>query len=177
MKFWAKSILAISTLPVAVIAQQPSPNSMVRTWTAATVSPPATIKDALWLEGDWEGALDGGGMQQCTAFTPTKGHMPGFARGWGQDGTIWFYEINDLIEINGTLEFRVKHFSGDLAGWEDKNDFVRHRLIERTDKAIYFDGLTAVKEGPNHYTVYVRITDGERKGQVLVVHQTRTPKH
>jgi len=41
---------------------------------------------------------------------------------------------------------------------------------------MYFDGLTLVEEGPEHYTAYVRITDGEKKGQVLVVHQTRMSK-
>ena len=41
---------------------------------------------------------------------------------------------------------------------------------------MYFDGLTIVKEGTEHYTIYVRITEGERKGQILVVHQTRVAK-
>src|SRR5271170_1840324 len=140
MNLWLKTILLLSAMPIVAIAQQPSPSSMVRTWTEATVSPAASIKDMLWLVGDWEGELDGG-MQQHTAFSPTKGHMPGFARGWGQDGAIWFYEINDFIEVNGSLEFHVKHFSGDLAGWEGKDDFVRHRLIEVAKNVMYFDGL------------------------------------
>jgi hypothetical protein len=175
MKFWQKFILLLCAMPIAAIAQEPSPNSMVRTWTDGAVSPAATIHDVLWFVGDWEGELEGG-MQQSTTFSPTKGHMPGFARGWGQDGSIWFYEINDFIEVNGSIEFRVKHFSGDLEGWEGKSEFVRHRLIEMTNKVIYFDGLTVVKEGPEHYTVYVRITEGEKKGQVIVVHQTRVSK-
>jgi hypothetical protein len=45
-----------------------------------------------------------------------------------------------------------------------------------TNRVMYFDGLTLVKEGPEHFTVYVRITDGEKKGQILVVHQTRVSK-
>jgi hypothetical protein len=147
---------------------------MMRTWTEGTVSPAATIKDLHWLEGNWEGPLEGG-MQQYAVFTPTKGHMPGFARGWGQDGSIWFYEINDFVEVNGTIEFHVKHFSGDLAAWEG-SEYVRHRLIEVTNKVIYFDGLTIVNEGPDHMTAYARIEGGERKGQVLVVHQTRVSK-
>jgi hypothetical protein len=148
---------------------------MVRTWTDGSVSPAAKINDIRWLVGEWKGNLEGG-MQQYTAFQPVGGHMPGFSRGWGQDGSIWFYEINDMVEVNGSLEFRVKHFSGDLANWEEKNEFVRHRLIQRTDRALYFDGLTIVKEGMDHFTVYVRITDGDRKGRILVVHQTRASK-
>jgi hypothetical protein len=63
-----------------------------------------------------------------------------------------------------------------LAPMEGRSEFVRHRLIELTNRVMYFDGLTLVKEGPEHYTVYVRIADGEKKGQVLVVHQTRMSK-
>ena len=103
--------------------------------------------------------------------------MPGIARGWGSDGSNWFYEINDFVEVNGSLEFRVKHFSGDLAAWEGKNDYVRHRLIELASQTVYFDGLTIVKEGAEHFTLYLRITEGERKGQTLIVHQTRVSEH
>jgi Domain of unknown function (DUF6265) len=175
MKLWQKSILLLCSVQITAIAQQHSPDSMVRSWTDGIVSPAATIDDVRWLVGDWEGKLEGG-MQQHTAFVPTKGHMPGFARGWGQDGSIWFYEINDFIEVNGSLEFRVKHFSGDLAGWEGRSEFVRHRLIEVTNNVMYFDGLTIVKEGPEHYTVYVRTTDAEKKSHVLVVRQARVSK-
>jgi len=175
MKFWQNCILILCAVPIAALAQESSPNSMVRIWTDGAVSPAATINDMLWLVGDWEGKLEGG-MQQHTAFPPTKGHTPGFARGWGQDGSIWFYEVNDFIEVNGSIEFRVKHFSGDLAGWEGRDEFVRHRLIQVSNRVMYFDGLTLVEEGPEHYTAYVRITDGEKKGQVLVVHQTRMSK-
>jgi hypothetical protein len=138
MRLWPKSVLLLCAASMVIIAQEPPPISMVRTWTDSAVSPPATIKDMDWLVGEWEGKLEGG-MQQHIAFPPVGGHMPGFARGWGQDGSIWFYEINDLIEANGSLEFRVKHFSSDLAGWEGRSEFVRHRLIEMTDKAVYFD--------------------------------------
>src|SRR5579862_5321342 len=120
MNSWRKGILLLCVIAIAAIAQEPSPNSspnsMMRSWTDGTVSPAATIKDMHWLVGNWEGPIEGG-MQQYTVFKPTKGHMPGFARGWGQDGSVWFYEINDFIEVDGTIEFRVKHFTGDLAGW------------------------------------------------------------
>ena len=64
-----------------------------------------------------------------------------------------------------------------LAGWEGKDDFVRHRLIAVTNRVMSFDGLTLVPEGPEHYTVYLWITDGPNKGQVLAVHQTRVSRH
>ena len=175
MTLWQKSILLVCSLSMVTLAQSPPPSSMVRTWTDGSVSPRANLNDVRWLVGDWEGSLDGG-MQRATSLSPVGGHMPGISRGWGSDGSIWFYEINDFIEVNGSLEFRVKHFSGDLAAWEGKDDYIRHRLIEITNQAMYFDGLTIVKEGMEHYTIYLRLTEGERKGQILVVHQTRVSK-
>jgi hypothetical protein len=175
VKLWQKSLLMLFAVSIAASAQEPSPNSMVKVWTEGTVSPAATIKDVLWEIGDWQGPVEGS-LGQSTVFPPTKGHMPGFARSWAQDGTIRFYEINDIVEVNGSLECRVKHFTGNLAAWEGKDEYVRHRLIQITDKAAYFDGLTVVKEGPDHLTVYVLIRDGERKGQVFVVHEARMRK-
>lgn len=156
-------------------AQESAPNEMVRTWKEGAPRPKATLNDVRWMEGEWEGKLNGG-MQQYAAYAPVAGHMPGFGRGWGPDGTIWYYEINDFVEVDGSLEFRVKHFSGEMADWEGKDGFLRHRLVARTENTLYFDGLTIVREGPDRQTVYVRITEGERKGEILVVHQTRVKK-
>jgi hypothetical protein len=167
------ALLLVGAAPIQASPQESSPSSMVLTWTEGATRPKATLDDVRWLEGEWEGKLESA-MQQHTAFSPVSGHMPGFARAWGSDGAIWFYEINDFVEVDGSLEFRVKHFSGELASWEDQ--FVRHRLIAIRGQVLYFDGITLVKEGPRHYTVYVRIANGERKGQVVVVHQSRVSK-
>ena len=173
MKNWQKTLaLLVCAVPTLTSAQESPPTGVVRTWTEGAVIPKATINDMRWLVGQWEGKLEGA-TQQYVVLSPVSGHMPGFVRAWGQDGSIWFYEISDLVEVDGSLEFRDKHFSGELNGWEGKSEFVSHRLIEITDRAVYFDGLTIVKEGPEHFTVYVRIAEGERKGQVVSVHQTR----
>jgi hypothetical protein len=169
------ALCVFSALLTKVAAQEPAPNEMVRSWKEGAIRPKATLNDVRWLEGDWEGKLEGG-MQQYMAFAPVSGHMPGFGRGWGPDGNIWYYEINDFVEVDGSLEFRVKHFSGELADWEGKDGFLRHRLVALTDNTFYFDGITIVREGADHQTVYVRITEGERKGTIIVVHQTRVTR-
>lgn len=174
------TILRIALLPLFALlpyakAQEPKPTEMVKTWTEGTIPPKATLDDVRWLQGEWEGKLEGA-MQQATSFSPVSGHMPGFARAWGPDGAIWFYEINDFVEVGGSLEFRAKHFSSELAGWEEKNAFARHRLVAITDHALYFDGITFVREGSEHHTVYVRIAQGERQGAIVVVHQARTTR-
>ena len=72
--------------------------------------------------------------------------MPGFSRSWKEDGTIGFYEIIDFVD-----------------------GYLRHRLIAITDKAVYFDGITFVKEGRDGFAVYVLISGGG-KSRIIVVH-------
>jgi hypothetical protein len=71
------------------------------------------------------------------------------------------------------VEYRGKHFSSQLAGWEGKDEYYRRRLVAVTENAVYFDGITFVKDGPDRHIVYFRIPSGERKGQVIVVRQKR----
>jgi hypothetical protein len=169
------NVLLFTCMSMQGKAQEQPQSEKVLTWTEGAAPAKASIADVRWMEGEWEGTLESG-MQQHTVFSPVSGHMPGFTRAWGPDGAIWFYEINDLVEADGSLEFRVKHFSGELAGWEGKDQFIRHRLVRIAAQELYFDGITIIKEGPDHFTVFVRISDGERKGQIVVVHQTRVRK-
>ena len=55
----------------------------------------------------------------------------------------------------------------------DRRPYVRHRLIAVTDQAVFFDGITFAKNGPEHHSVHLRLTEGERKGQIITVHQSR----
>lgn len=167
------ALLFMASLLAQARTQEPKATAAeVMTWTEGSPRPNATLEVARWLEGSWEGMLESA-MQQHTVFAPVSGQMPSFVRAWGPDGTIWFYEIGVLAEVDGSLEFRVKHCTSELAGWEDKDGFVRHRLVAVTDRALYFDGITYVKEGPDRHTVYVRNSSGEHQEQIVVVHQKR----
>lgn len=144
----------------------------VLSWKEGMQVPKADIDVVRWLAGSWEGSL-ADGKQEWTAISPLSGDMPGLGRGWGPDGGIWFYEISLFTEVNESVEFRVKHFSQQLNGWEGKDEYVRHRLIAVTDEAVFFDGITFAKNGPDAHTVHLRLYEGERKGQIITVHQRR----
>jgi len=144
----------------------------VLTWKEGASAPKATLDIVKWLEGSWQGQLEGT-MQEHTVFAPVSGQMPGFVRAWRDDGSIWFYEISLFAQVGETLEIRAKHFSPELAGWEEKDGYVRRRLIAFTDKALFFDGVTYARNGPDNHTVYFRIPEGDRKGEIVVVRQKR----
>ena len=139
---------------------------------AGSPSPSATLDAVRWLEGAWEGELEGM-KQQHIVFPPTPGHMPAFVRAWDANGKVFFYEIGVIAEVAGSLEIRVKHFTPELAGWEDRDAYVRRPLVALTGEALYFDGITYVKDGPDRHSVYFRIPDGDRRGEIIVVKQSR----
>ena len=71
------------------------------------------------------------------------------------EGKVSFYEIEVIRELNATLILQLKHFNGDLKGWEDKDETVDFPLVKITDTAVYFDGMTFEKRDENRMNVFV----------------------
>ena len=67
-----------------------------------------------------------------------------------------FTEHMYLVEEEGTLVLRLKHFNEDLTGWEEKHDILTFRLVATKACAAYFQALT------------LRCADAERPGEGLV---------
>ena len=126
-------------------------------------SPPAKIEQLSWLVGDWVGEGLGG---QCAEnwSAPSLGHMIGTFR-MEKAGEIVFFEFMDISEKEGSLIFRLKHFTSELIGWEEKEKFVEFRLVKIEENAAYFGGLTLRKKDDNHIEIFVSIKykNGERK--------------
>ncbi|WP_234567859.1 DUF6265 family protein [Rhodohalobacter sp. 614A] len=157
------------------MAQQESGSpEKVLTWSEGMDCPEAGLELVQWLTGNWEGSLEGNN-QQHVVFSQSGTQMPGFARGWTNTGDVMFYEINVFTEVEGCLEYHVKHLSSNLSAWEGQDGYVRHRLVDYSDKSFYFDGITFVKNGSDKHIVYFRIPEGEQAGRIIVVNQERKP--
>lgn len=74
----------------------------------------------------------------------------------GEDGEIQFTEHLYLMEEEGTLVLRLKHFNPDLTGWEEKDDMLSFRLVAIEPCAAYFHALT------------LRCADADKPGEGLV---------
>ncbi|HEX2445685.1 MAG TPA: DUF6265 family protein, partial [Vicinamibacterales bacterium] len=85
---------------------------------AGEKSPPAAIADMAWLAGRWVGEALGGASEEIWS-EPRAGAMMGMYR-LVRDGKPIFYELLTIVEENGTLMLRLKHFNADLTGWEEK---------------------------------------------------------
>ena len=120
------------------------------------VSPPANLESLDWLVGQWEGAGIGGAPAMESWLPPVGGIMVGTFVQTEADGSIMFTEHMYLIEENGSLALKLKHFNADLTGWEEKDKMVTFRLIALEECAAYFNALT------------LRCADTDKPGEGLV---------
>lgn len=128
----------------------------VRTLAEGAASPPANIEDVAWLEGRWIGEGLGGCAEESLS-PPVAREMMGKFRQLNADGVLRFYEFYTIAERNGSLLWRIKHFSPDLEGWEDKDKATEFRLVAIEGKTAYFDGLTYARTGRNSLRAAVAI--------------------
>lgn len=121
--------------------------------------PPATLDDVSWLVGNWAGEAFGGKFEEAWN-PPSAGSMIGFYKLLGDEG-VAFYELVLLVEEEGSLSLKVKHFSADFTAWEDKEDYVRFRFIKADDDAVHFSGLSFYRIDENTMHGYIVMRSGE----------------
>lgn len=143
------AILLLIATPVA--AQQ------TRSLAPGAASPSATIDRLGWLAGRWHGEGLGGTVTEVYS-PPAAGQMSGHFE-MIADGKLLFYEIMQIVERDGSLAYRLKHFNADLSGWEEKDEAVEFRLVAIEGDAFHFDGMSFYRTAPDAMTVWVRIGD------------------
>ena len=127
----------------------------------------ASAADMAWLAGSWIGTGLGGVSEEIWS-KPSGGIMMGTYR-LLKDGKPVFYEMLWLMEAEGTLILRLKHFSPDLVGWEDKDKSVDFKFVKRDAKRMYFSGLTFERVSNDDLNIYLalRQRDGTLKEEVF----------
>lgn len=117
--------------------------------------PPANITQLSWITGHWQGEALGGVCQEHWV-EPLAGSMTGMFR-MIRDDKIAFYEFLMIAEEAGSLILKIKHFSPDLKGWEEKDESILFPLIKLTGNEAFFDGLTFRQTNPDSLSVFVVI--------------------
>ncbi|MDJ0642164.1 MAG: DUF6265 family protein [Erythrobacter sp.] len=105
-------------------------------------SPRADLDQLDWLVGQWVGDGIRGAPAMESWLPPTGSTMVGTFVQETPDGAIMFTEHLYLMQENGTLALRLKHFNADLTGWEEKDDMLIFRLVAIEPCAVYFNALT-----------------------------------
>jgi hypothetical protein len=103
--------------------------------------PAAKIGAAAWLAGQY-GGTGLGREVEYQWLPPGGGQMYGSFR-LLQEGKTRFAQILQLAEVDGSLVLRVKHFSVDFVGWEEKDKSVDFKLNEVRAIGVRAEGVRA----------------------------------
>jgi hypothetical protein len=116
--------------------------------------PAAQVEDMAWLAGHWVGEALGGTVEEIWS-PPLARAMMGMFR-LVKDEKAVFYELMTILEEDGSLVLRLKHFNGgDLSAWEEKGDTVDFPLVAVVDGTFRFDGMSFHPEGDDRVAVYL----------------------
>lgn len=139
-------------------------------------SPHATLADMAWLAGHWVGPALGGEAEEIWS-PPKAGSMMGMYR-LVRSGKPVFYEFQTLVEESGSLVLRLKHFSPELVGWEEKQKTIDFPLVGVGKGIVQFAGMSFHREGDARLTVYLAIEgkDGSVHEEAFSYHRARPGK-
>ncbi len=130
----------------------------------------ATIQDVSWLAGYWEG--DGFGGKVVQLIAPASGsQMMGAFHAQSASGDTTMYQFYTFLEKGDTVILRMKHFSSDFIGWEEKSDYAEFPLVVVDDRALYFDRLSFVETEPGRLEAAVDF----KSGGIQRFYYTRAP--
>lgn len=135
--------------------------------------PAATLGDAAMLVGSWEGEAFGSRFEE-TWNPPSAGSMVGLFKLYNDDG-VAFYEIMLITVEDGTLSFKVKHFSADFTAWEEKEDYVEFKLVAIEEDALHFGGLSFYQRGPDAMDAYIVMRNDQGIREEKLVFRRRDP--
>ena len=123
--------------------------------------PPATLADVSWLAGSWTGEAFGDRFEEVWN-PPSAGSMVGMFK-LLKAGKVAFYELVLLVEEEGSLSLKVKHFNADFSGWEDKEDYVDFRFVKAEDDAVHFSGISFYRISDVEMHAYLVLHNKEGK--------------
>ena len=117
-------------------------------------------------------ATAGGGISEEVWASPVDGAMMGMYRHI-KDGKVNFYEFMNIVEKEGKIEMRIKHFNNDLTGWEEKDKYMTFPFIKADENYFEFDGLIFQKLSEKDMQITLVIVDKEGNTRTEVFTFTR----
>ncbi|NAY92580.1 hypothetical protein GTQ34_11690 [Muricauda sp. JGD-17] len=129
-------------------------------WVDGQTSPPASLENVKWIAGHWQGEAFGGIAEEI--WSPPLGNSMMFVYKMVKDNKISFYEVGHIQGIDNTLILQLKHFHGNLHGWEEKEETIDFKLIKIENGVAFFDGFTIEKVNENQMNMHVLIGEDEK---------------
>ncbi|KAB7528952.1 hypothetical protein F8C76_13975 [Flagellimonas olearia] len=132
-------------------------------------SPNATLEDVSWISGHWQGEAFGGIAEEI--WSPPLGDSMMFVFKLVKDDKVSFYEIGHIQQVENTMILQLKHFQGNLKGWEEKDATVDFKLVKVEKNKVFFEGFTMELVNENEMNIYVLIEDGNSAEEVLFAYK------
>ncbi len=123
-------------------------------------SPNANLNEIAWMEGHWKGEAFGGITEEI--WSPPLGGSMMFVFKLVDKNEVVFYEIGHIRQVEETLVFELKHFQGDLKGWEEKDEVQSFKLVKIAENRVFFDGFTFEKVSADEINIYVVIEHDDK---------------
>ena len=133
--------------------------------------PTATLEDVAWLVGSWSGEAFGGTFEEVWN-SPSGGSMVGMFKTLNGDA-VGFYELMLLVEEEGSLTLKVKHFSADFSAWEEKTVHANFRFVKAEEDAIHFSGFSLYLISDNEIHGYIAIREGDEIQEEKLIYRRR----
>lgn len=146
--------LAALVLSVSLTAQVKNTENTLKLG-EGEASAKATIADVEWLAGSWLGSGLGGVSEEIWS-KPQGGVMMGVYRLIVKDKPV-FYEMMMLIEQDGTIVLRLKHFHPNFVGWEEKDKSVDFKFVSKNGNRVNFSGLTFERVDDRNLRIYLAL--------------------
>ena len=166
----AALVLCLTMGPFTVMAQSKNTEHTFKL-DEQTNRPEATLADVAWLVGSWEGEAFGSQFEEVWNAA-SAGSMVGLFKLMKED-QVSFYELLVLVEQEGSLSMKVKHFSADFIAWEDKDDYITFKLVKLEANAIHFSGLSFYRKGDDEITGYIVMHNKEKKWEEKLIYRRR----
>ena len=122
--------------------------------------PPATIDAVAWMVGSWVGEAFGGDVEEVWT-PPSAGTMVGMFK-LAHDGKPSMYEFQIVVQEEGSLTLKLKHYHADFRGWEEKDEHVSFPLVKLGEDVAYFSGLTYRLVAPDQLEVHVALDQDDK---------------
>lgn len=165
------AILVLALLGTAANAAE-ADGTHVRQLADGASSPPAQLQDIAWIAGHWQGEAFGGTVEEVWSAPLADGMMGMFRL--VADGQTSFYELMVIRQVADTIILQLKHFHGDLRGWEEKDETVDFPLVAATNDRVWFSGLTFERISDDELHVWV-LVGGEDDEQEMPFKYRRSP--
>ncbi|MER3319197.1 MAG: DUF6265 family protein [Allomuricauda sp.] len=132
-------------------------------------SPKANLEEVSWIEGHWTGEAFGGIAEEI--WSAPLGNSMMFVFRMVNDDKVSFYESGHIQQLDDSIMLQLKHFDGNMKGWEEKNETIDFKLVKLEKNKVYFEGLTMEKISGDQMNVWVLIEEDGNQEEILFAYK------